>query len=85
MMGLTYFMLNQSKKDAEYCTENTFSTYVVCRLDINASWWIEMLKSSGQYKEGADVYFCISDEEPLHSAVMLVPIMLRNGIRFGQF
>ncbi|CAI9287452.1 unnamed protein product [Lactuca saligna] len=56
MMGLSYFMLNQSKKDAEYCTKNTFSTYLVCLVDLyiregNASWWIEMLKSSGQYKE----------------------------------
>lgn len=29
MMGLAYFMLDQSRKDAEYCMENAFSTYVV--------------------------------------------------------
>lgn len=29
MMGLTYFMLDQSRKDAEYCMENAFSTYQV--------------------------------------------------------
>lgn len=30
MMGLTYFMLDQSRKDAEYCMENAFITYLVC-------------------------------------------------------
>nr|XP_043638144.1 trafficking protein particle complex subunit 8 [Erigeron canadensis] len=77
MMGLTYFMLNQSKKDAEYCMENAFSTYL--RIGTpgkgNATrcglWWVEMLKTSGQYKDAAGVYFRISGEEPLHSAVML--------------
>ncbi|RVW72669.1 Trafficking protein particle complex subunit 8 [Vitis vinifera] len=34
-------------------------------------WWIEMLKTRDQYKEAASVYFRISGEEPLHSAVML--------------
>lgn len=29
MMGLTYFMLDQSRKEAEYCMENAFSTYYV--------------------------------------------------------
>ncbi|KAL7586353.1 hypothetical protein Lser_V15G35750 [Lactuca serriola] len=78
MMGLAYFMLDQSKEDAEYCTENTFNTFV----DINASWcglwWIEMLKTSGQDKEGVGVCFHFSYEESLHSAVMLAPIMLRK-------
>ncbi|KVH90571.1 hypothetical protein Ccrd_007407 [Cynara cardunculus var. scolymus] len=77
MMGLTYFMLNQSKKDAEYCMENAFSTYL--RIGTSGKgnatrcglWWVEMLKASGQYKEAAGVYFRISGEEPLHSAVML--------------
>lgn len=77
MMGLTYFMLNQSKKDAEYCMENAFSTYL--RIGTSGKgnatrcglWWVEMLKTSGQYKEAAGVYFRISGEEPLHSAVML--------------
>ena len=30
MMGLAYFMLDQSRKDAEYCMENAFTTYLVC-------------------------------------------------------
>lgn len=78
MMGLTYFMLDQSRKDAEYCMENAFSTY----LKLGASgqrnatrcglWWTEMLKARDQYKEAAGVYFRISNEEPsLHAAVML--------------
>jgi hypothetical protein len=29
MMGLTYFMLDQSRKEAEYCMENAFNTYLV--------------------------------------------------------
>lgn len=29
-MGLTYFLLDQSRKDAEYCMENAFNTYLVC-------------------------------------------------------
>ncbi|KAL2464074.1 Tetratricopeptide repeat (TPR)-like superfamily protein [Forsythia ovata] len=77
MMGLSYFMLDQSRKDAEYCMENAFSTY----LKIGSSglqnatrcglWWAEMLKARDQYKDAAGVYFRISGEEPLHSAVML--------------
>ncbi|KAK9072718.1 hypothetical protein SSX86_009153 [Deinandra increscens subsp. villosa] len=77
MMGLTYFMLNQSKKDAEYCMENAFSTYL--RIGTSGKgnatrcglWWVEMLKTSGQYKDAASVYFRIPGDEPLHSAVML--------------
>lgn len=29
MSGLCYFILDQSRKDAEYCMENAFSTYLV--------------------------------------------------------
>lgn len=29
MSGLCYFMLDQSRKDAEYCMENAFTTYLV--------------------------------------------------------
>jgi len=29
MSGLCYFMMDQSRKDAEYCMENAFSTYLV--------------------------------------------------------
>ncbi|KAJ8565224.1 hypothetical protein K7X08_007800 [Anisodus acutangulus] len=77
MMGLTYFMLDQSRKDGEYCMENAFTTY----LKIGSSgqrnvtrcglWWVEMLKARDQYKEAASVYLRISGEEPLHSAVMI--------------
>lgn len=76
MIGLCYFMLDQSRKDAEYCMENAFSTYLKIPSGMrNATrcglWWAEMLKARGQYKDAAGVYFRISGEEPLHSAVML--------------
>nr|GMD61724.1 trafficking protein particle complex subunit 8 [Ipomoea batatas] len=77
MMGLTYFMLDQSRKDAEYCMENAFTTYFKLGPSgqRNATrcglWWVEMLKARDEYKEAASVYFRISGEEPLHSAVML--------------
>lgn len=32
MMGLTYFISDQSRKEAEYCMENAFTTYLVCLL-----------------------------------------------------
>ena len=28
-MGLTYFLLDQSRKEAEYCMENALNTYLV--------------------------------------------------------
>ncbi|XP_068342385.1 uncharacterized protein [Pyrus communis] len=77
MMGLAYFMLDQSRKDAEYCMENAFTTYlkVAPSSQQNATrcglWWVEMLKARYQYKEAATVYFRVCTEEPLHSAVML--------------
>ncbi|CAK7342057.1 unnamed protein product [Dovyalis caffra] len=77
MMGLTYFMLDQSRKEAEYCMENAFNTYLKLGSSgqQNATrcglWWIEMLKTRDQYKEAATVYFRICSEELLHSAVML--------------
>ncbi|XP_059462278.1 uncharacterized protein LOC132191337 isoform X3 [Corylus avellana] len=77
MIGLAFFMLDQSRKEAEYCMENAFSTY----LKIGPSgqqnatrcglWWVEMLKTRDQYTDAASVYFRICGEEPLHSAVML--------------
>lgn len=30
MMGLAYFLLDQSRKEAESCMENAFTTYLVC-------------------------------------------------------
>lgn len=78
MMGLSYFMLDQSRKDSEYCMENAFSTYskMGSSGQRNATrcglWWAEMLKARGQHKDAATVYFRISTEEPyLHAAVML--------------
>ncbi|KAI5425327.1 uncharacterized protein LOC127125569 [Lathyrus oleraceus] len=77
MMGLTYFMLDQSRKEAEYCMENAFNTYLKLGLlgQQNATrcglWWIEMLKARDLYKEAATVYFRICGEDILHSAVML--------------
>lgn len=78
MMGLAYFMLDQSRKDSEFCMETAFNTYLklVPLAQRNATrcglWWAEMLKARGQYKEAAGIYFRISSEEPpLHAAVML--------------
>ncbi|XP_048236072.1 trafficking protein particle complex subunit 8 isoform X2 [Ricinus communis] len=77
MMGLAYFMLDQSRKEAEYCMENAFSTYLKMGLSGQQNavrcglWWVEMLKTRDQYKEAAAVYFRICSEEILHSAVML--------------
>ncbi|XVE96276.1 hypothetical protein REPUB_Repub02eG0207200 [Reevesia pubescens] len=77
MMGLTYFMLDQSRKEAEYCMENAFNTYLKLGSSgqQNATrcglWWVEMLKTRDQIKEAATVYFRICGEDPLHSAVML--------------
>ncbi|KAK7284775.1 hypothetical protein RJT34_19528 [Clitoria ternatea] len=77
MMGLTYFMLDQSRKEAEYCMENAFNTYLKLGSlgQQNATrcglWWIEMLKARDQYNEAAAVYFRICGEDILHSAVML--------------
>ncbi|KAL8527010.1 hypothetical protein ACS0TY_016031 [Phlomoides rotata] len=77
MMGLAYFMLDQSRKDAEYCMESAFSTYLKigpsCGWNVTRCgiWWAEMLKARDQFKDAAGVYFRISGEEPLHSAVML--------------
>ncbi|XWS66568.1 hypothetical protein CRYUN_Cryun05aG0210700 [Craigia yunnanensis] len=77
MMGLSYFMLDQSRKEAEYCMENAFNTYLKLGSagQQNATrcglWWVEMLKTRDQIKEAATVYFRICGEDPLHSAVML--------------
>ncbi|KAL9230618.1 hypothetical protein vseg_005946 [Gypsophila vaccaria] len=94
MMALAYFMSDQARKEAEYCMESAFITYIKlgpsgqqnairCGL-----WWAEMLKARDQYKEAANVYFRVSGEEPLQSAVLLeqasycylisVPPMLRK-------
>ncbi|KAE9446343.1 hypothetical protein C3L33_21763, partial [Rhododendron williamsianum] len=66
MMGLTYFLFDQSRKDAEYCMENAFNTYLKMGLSgqRNATrcglWWVEMLKTRDQFKEAAAVYLRIS-------------------------
>lgn len=77
IMGLTYFMLGQSRKDAEYCMEHAFSTY--SRMGLSGQQnatrcgvlWAEMLKTWDKFKEAAVVYSRISGEEPLYAAVML--------------
>ncbi|KAF8081065.1 hypothetical protein N665_0908s0021 [Sinapis alba] len=77
MMGLAYFISDQSTKEAEYCMENAFSTYMKLGRSgfQNATrcglWWAEMLKARDQYKEAASAYFRICGEEPLNAAVML--------------
>ncbi|XP_021755995.1 trafficking protein particle complex subunit 8-like [Chenopodium quinoa] len=94
MMALTYFMMDQASKEAESCLDSAFTTYLKLGLrgQQNAVrcglWWAEMLKARDQYKEAASVYFRVSGEEPLQSAVMLeqasycylfsVPQMLRK-------
>ncbi|KAJ3669964.1 hypothetical protein LUZ60_010288 [Juncus effusus] len=78
MSALAYFMLDQSRKESEYCMENAFATYVKVgsTAQRNATrcglWWAEMLKARGQYRDASSVYTRISNEEPtLHAAVML--------------
>ncbi|XP_024187862.1 trafficking protein particle complex subunit 8 isoform X1 [Rosa chinensis] len=77
MMGLAYFMLDHSRKEAESCMDTAFTYYLKYALSSqqNATrcglWWVEMLKARYQYREAATVYFRVGAEEPLHSAVML--------------
>ncbi|KAL2900811.1 Trafficking protein particle complex subunit 8 [Bienertia sinuspersici] len=94
MMALAYFMMDQARKEAEYCMESAFATYLKLGLSGQQNaircgiWWAEMLKARDQYKEAASVYFRVSGEEPLQSAVLLeqasycylfsVPQMLRK-------
>ncbi|KAH7554180.1 hypothetical protein JRO89_XS12G0127000 [Xanthoceras sorbifolium] len=48
MTGLTYFMLDQSRKEAEYCMENAFSTYLVLlHLGITLMWLASMRRLTG--------------------------------------
>ncbi|KAL8159001.1 hypothetical protein V2J09_000538 [Rumex salicifolius] len=68
MMGLAYFMLDQSRKEAEYCMENAFTTYLKLGKDSQeyyvrcGLWWVEMLKAWDHYKEAASVYLRLSGE-----------------------
>ncbi|KAJ6790656.1 trafficking protein particle complex subunit 8-like [Iris pallida] len=78
MMGLSFFMLDQSRKESEYCMEAAFTTYLKLGLagQRNATrcglWWADILKARGQHKDAASIYFRISNEEPtLHAAVIL--------------
>eukprot|EP01018_Ginkgo_biloba_P005816 Gb_19012 [translate_table: standard] len=78
MIGLSLFMLDQSRKEAEYCMETAFTTYQKVGVSGQryatrcALWWAEMHKARGQYKEAANVYFRISSEEPnLRAGVLL--------------
>ncbi|KAH9302441.1 hypothetical protein KI387_014024 [Taxus chinensis] len=78
MIGFSLFMLDQSRKEAEYSMETAFTTYQ--RTGVSgqryatrcALWWAEMLKARGQYKDAANVYNRISSEEPsLRAGVLL--------------
>ncbi|MQL72415.1 hypothetical protein Taro_004755 [Colocasia esculenta] len=78
MVGLCLFMLDQSRKDSEYCMENAFHTYERTGSSVSryatrcGIWWAEMLKIRSQHKEAASVYVRITDGEPsLHAAVIL--------------
>eukprot|EP00250_Pteridium_aquilinum_P007625 c17296_g1_i1 orf=72-4250(+) len=70
MIGLSLFLLDQSRKEAEQSMELAFSTYqksVVSGQRYStrcALWWAEMHKARGQYKEAASVYFRSGTEEP---------------------
>eukprot|EP00249_Psilotum_nudum_P025198 c29451_g1_i1 orf=1-1410(-) len=70
MIGLSLFMLDQSRKEAEYCMETAFTTYQKLgssgqRFAIRcALWWAEMLKARGQYKDAAVVYSRTATDEP---------------------
>ncbi|XP_031498646.1 uncharacterized protein LOC116263167 isoform X2 [Nymphaea colorata] len=78
MAGLCLFMLDQSRKDAEYYMETALNTYLklgslghrnATRCGI---WLAEMLKTREQHKEAANVLLHISNQEPsLHAAVIL--------------
>jgi len=60
-MGLTYFMLDQSRKEADNCMENAFNTYLVCVFFLVSSLIL-------QYKE--ESYFIIVDKSSwLHFAL----------------
>ncbi|MED6134529.1 hypothetical protein PIB30_037742 [Stylosanthes scabra] len=86
MMGLTYFMLDQSRKEAEYCMENAFSTYAKLGSlgPLNATrcglWWIEMLKARDQYKEAATVYFRICGEYKMCDQIKHAIRTYRNAL-----
>jgi hypothetical protein len=61
MMGLTYFMLDQSRKEADNCMENAFNTDLVCVFFLASSLIL-------QYKE--ESYFIIVDKSSwLHFAL----------------
>ncbi|CAI9296136.1 unnamed protein product [Lactuca saligna] len=76
MMGLAYFMLNQSKKMLNIARKTPSALMYVLGHQCLMVWPLVD-------KEGVGVCFHFSYEEPLHSAVMLVPIMLRKyGFHF---
>ncbi|CAN6466715.1 unnamed protein product [Victoria cruziana] len=78
MAGLCLFMLDQTRKDAEYYMETALNTYLKLGLSGHRHatrcgiWMAEMLKTRGQYKEAASILLHISNQEPgLHAAVLL--------------
>nr|KAJ0190450.1 hypothetical protein LSAT_V11C800389970 [Lactuca sativa] len=82
-MSVWFTVIIDQEKESRSRNRSTHQVKMIGQAtDINASWcglwWIEMLKTSGQDKEGVGVCFHFSYEESLHSAVMLAPIMLRK-------
>ncbi|XP_078442115.1 tetratricopeptide repeat (TPR)-like superfamily protein [Wolffia australiana] len=78
MSGLCLFMLDQSRKEAEYFMDNAFNSYerigsATLRYATRCGiWWAEMFKDKKMYREAAVVYFRIaSQESSLNAAVML--------------
>ncbi|KAH7426816.1 hypothetical protein KP509_10G018000 [Ceratopteris richardii] len=79
MIGLSLFMLDQSRKEAELAMESAFSTYQARLVPSGqrystrcALWWAEMHKARGQYREAANVFFRAGAEEPhLRAGVFL--------------
>ncbi|KAL2621911.1 hypothetical protein R1flu_002116 [Riccia fluitans] len=79
MIGLSLFMLDQSKRESELCMETAINYYhqksglSSAKYATRASLWLtEMHKARGQYREAAVVLFRSSTEEgSLRSALLL--------------
>ncbi|KAJ7523216.1 hypothetical protein O6H91_18G041600 [Diphasiastrum complanatum] len=68
MIGLSLFMLDQNRKEAETCMDAAFISYqksgpVAARHSTRcALWWAEIHKARGQYREAAGVLFRAATE-----------------------
>ncbi|XP_057823878.2 uncharacterized protein LOC131036088 isoform X2 [Cryptomeria japonica] len=78
MIGFSLFMLDQSRKEAEYSMETAFAAYQKTGIPGQryatrcALWWAEMHKARGQFKDAANIYLRTSSEEPnLRAGVLL--------------